>query len=142
MVPNPPGRAAAPRYPRRVATEHVEEPPATGQEKGLVAGGSLLNVRNLGAFAIVHSVLFTGLMICAFILAKPQPATFVFGFLHGVLYMVMAALCLVAARRRIVTATTALVVVIVGAMGPYFGAYEFLREDRRQRRAQALAAEE
>ena len=89
-------------------------------------------MRNFAVFSVIHSVLFTGLMVCAFALGKPQPATFFFGFTHGVLYMVMAAACIVAARLQIVPVTTALVVVIVGLFGPYFGAYEFLREERRR----------
>lgn len=92
----------------------------------------MLTIRNFIVFSIVHSVLFTGLMLCAFVLGKPQPATFLFGFTHGVLYMVMTAACLVAARLRIVSVTTALVVVIVGLFGPYFGAFEFVREERRR----------
>ena len=98
----------------------------------------ILTVRNFAVFSVIHSVLFTGLMVCAFGLGKPQPATFFFGFTHGVMYMVMAAACVVAARLRIVSVTTALVVVIVGLFGPYFGAYEFLREERRRLREGSL----
>ena len=86
------------------------------------------------AVSIIHSFLFTGLMLCAFVLDKPQPATFIFGFTHGVLYMVMAVLVGVAAKLRTVTVTTALVVIIMGAIGPYFGTYDFIREARRRRR--------
>lgn len=98
----------------------------------------ILTVRNFAVFSVIHSVLFTGLMVCAFVLGKPQPATFFFGFTHGVMYMMMAAACVVAARLRIVSVTTALVVVIVGLFGPYFGAYEFLREERRRLNEQSL----
>ena len=93
----------------------------------------MLTPRNFIVFGIVHSVAFTGLMLCAFILGKPQPITFLFGFTHGVMYMIMAAACILAARLRIVSITTALVVIIVGVFGPYFGGYEFMREERRRR---------
>lgn len=96
----------------------------------------ILSIRNFAVFSLVHSVAFTGLMICAFILGKPQPATFVFGFTHGVMYMIMGAACIVAARLRIVSVTTALIVVIVGLFGPYFGAFEFLREERKRTRGE------
>ena len=95
-------------------------------------------MRNFAVFSVIHSVLFTGLMVCAFALGKPQPATFIFGFTHGVMYMVMTVACIAAARLRIVPVTTALVVVIVGLFGPYFGAYEFLREERRDLNEEAL----
>ncbi len=91
----------------------------------------VLTIRNFAVVSIIHSVFFTGLMLCAFVLGKPQPITFAFGFGHGVLYMVVGAACIIAARLRIVSVTTALVVVIVGLLGPYFGAYEFVREHRR-----------
>lgn len=99
----------------------------------------LLTIRNFAIFSIVHSVFFTGLMICAFLLAKPQPATFVFGFVHGVMYMVMTAACIVAARLRILSVTSALVVTIVGVFGPYVGAYEFLRGHRTREEEQPAA---
>jgi hypothetical protein len=93
----------------------------------------LLSFNHLMALSIIHSILFTGLMICAFVLDKPQPATFIFGFTHGVLYMAMAVLAGVAAKLKTISVTTALVVIILGAMGPYFGTYDFIREARRRR---------
>ena len=92
----------------------------------------VLSIRNFAVFSIVHCVAFTGLMVCAFVLGKPQPATFLFGFTHGVMYMIVTAACIVAARLRILSVTTALVVVIVGLFGPYVSTYEFLRGHRRR----------
>jgi len=69
-------------------------------------------------------------MLCAFVIGKPQPATFIFGLSHGVMYLVMAVACGVAARLRTISMTTALVVIVVGLVGPYFGTYEFLRQER------------
>jgi hypothetical protein len=100
----------------------------------------VLSFTNLMVLSIVHSFLFTGLMLCAFVLGKPQPATFIFGFTHGVLYMLTVALVIVAAKLRTISITTALVVGIMGAIGPYFGTYEFLREWNKKRRARADVA--
>jgi hypothetical protein len=94
----------------------------------------LLSLRNLAALSLVHCVLFTGLMLCAFVLGKPEPVTFVFGFTHGVLYLVMSVAVGVAARLRTVSPTTAVVVIVLGAAGPYFGAFDLVREERRRRR--------
>jgi hypothetical protein len=99
----------------------------------------VLSFNNLMAVSIIHSFLFTGLMLCAFVLGHPQPATFIFGFTHGVLYMAMAVLAGVAAKLRTISVTTALVVIILGAIGPYFGTYDFLREWSRKRRAATTA---
>ncbi len=111
------------------AERHEETAGPAGSPRNAIAR-RILTVRNFAVFSVIHSVLFTGLMVCAFALAKPQPATFFFGFTHGVMYMVMAVACVAAARLRILSVTTALVVVIVGLFGPYFGAYEFLRVER------------
>ena len=100
----------------------------------------LLSFNHLMAVSIIHSILFTGLMLCAFVLDKPQPATFIFGFTHGVLYMVIAVLAGVAAKLKTISLTTALVVIVMGAMGPYFGTYDFIRESRRRRRGPGAPA--
>jgi hypothetical protein len=97
----------------------------------------LLSLRNLAALSLVHCVLFTGLMLFAFVLGHPQPVTFIFGFTHGVLYIVMSVAVAVAAKVRTVSPTTALVVIVLGAAGPYFGAFDLVREERRRRRALA-----
>ncbi len=91
----------------------------------------LLSIRNLTVFTLIHCVAFTGLMLCAFVLGKPQPATFWFGFTHGVMYMIMIAAAIAAARLRILSVTSALVIVIAGAMGPYITAFELLRGRKR-----------
>ena len=95
----------------------------------------LLSLRNLAVLSLIHCVLFTGLMLFAFALGHPQPVTFVFGFTHGVLYIVMSVAVAVAAKLRTVSPTTAIVVIVLGAAGPYFGAFDLVREERRRRRA-------
>lgn len=99
----------------------------------------LLSLRNLAALALVHCVLFTGLMFCAFAIGHPQPVTFIFGFTHGVLYVVMSVAVAVAAKLRTVSVTSAIVVIVLGAAGPYFGAFDLVREERRRRREAAVA---
>jgi hypothetical protein len=99
----------------------------------------LLSLRNLAVLSGVHSVLFTGLMLCAFVLGKPEPVTFAFGFTHGILYLVMAVASGVAARLGTVPWTTAVVVIVLGAAGPYFGTYDFVREHRRRLREGSTA---
>ncbi len=94
----------------------------------------LLGLRNLAVLSVIHSLLFTGLILCAFVLGKPEPVTFVFGLTHGILWIVMAVACGVAARVGTVPLTTALVVIVLGAAGPYFGTFDLLREERRRRR--------
>jgi hypothetical protein len=131
------GRAEAAAQDAAKAAEDAAK--AAAEAKAHPLAVRVLSFNNLMVLSIVHSFLFTGLMLCAFVLGKPQPATFIFGFTHGVLYMVTVALVIVAAKLRTISITTALVVGIMGAIGPYFGTYEFLREWNKKRRARAAA---
>jgi hypothetical protein len=79
-----------------------------------------------------HSCVYTSLLICAFALGKPQPETLVLGWTHGVLWIGMSLACIAAARTRIVPLRLAVAVAVLGGIGPFFGSYEFLREQKRR----------
>jgi pilus assembly protein TadC len=70
------------------------------------------------------------LLVCAFLAGNPQPATFVLGLAHGLLWIAMSLACITAARLRIVSLRLAVAVAVLGGIGPFFGSYEFLREQR------------
>jgi hypothetical protein len=75
---------------------------------------------------------YTSLLICAFVLGKPQPATFILGWTHGLLWIGMSLACITAARKRIVSLRLAVAVAVLGGIGPFFGSLEFIREQRRR----------
>jgi hypothetical protein len=52
----------------------------------------------------------------------------------------MSVAIIFAARLRTVTVTTAIVVIVLGAAGPYFGAFDLVREERKRRRELTDAA--
>lgn len=79
-----------------------------------------------------HSCIYLALLVCAFAAGKPEPATTVLGFTHGILWIVMSLLCIAAARARIVSLRLAVAVAVLGGIGPFFGSYEFVREERTQ----------
>ena len=79
-----------------------------------------------------HSCVYTSLLICAFALGKPQPETFVLGWAHGLLWIGMSLACITAARMRIVSLRLAVAVAVLGGIGPFFGSWEFIREQRRR----------
>jgi hypothetical protein len=83
--------------------------------------------------SFTHSCIYLSLLICAFALGKPQPATFVLGLTHGLLWIFMSLACLTAVRLRIVPLRLAVAVAVLGGIGPFFGSYEFVREQRRRR---------
>ena len=80
---------------------------------------------------LVHTLLvYVGLLICAFAAGKPEPLTFALGLTHGVLWILMSLACIAAARLQIVSLKLAVAVAILGGIGPFFGSYQFIREER------------
>jgi hypothetical protein len=80
--------------------------------------------------SFTHSCVYTALLICAFAIGKPQPATFVLGLTHGLLWIGMSLTCIVCVRLRIVPLRLATAVAVLGGIGPFFGSFEFIREQR------------
>jgi hypothetical protein len=88
--------------------------------------------RRLEVASFTHSVIYLGLLICAFALGGPQPETFVLGLAHGVMWIAMSVLCIDAARRRIVPFWLAVMVAVIGGLGPFAGSAGFVLADRRR----------
>jgi hypothetical protein len=90
--------------------------------------------RRLEAASIIHSATFIALLVCAFLAGSPQPYTFVFGFAHGVLFIVMGVVCVVAARYRMLPPQVVVAVIVFGSVGPFLGSIWFVRYDERRTR--------
>jgi hypothetical protein len=82
--------------------------------------------------SFVHSCVYVALLICAFAAGSPQPLTFVLGLAHGLLWIFMSLACLTAARLRIVSLRLAVAVAVLGGIGPFFGSFQFIREQRQR----------
>lgn len=111
---------------------------ATGGWGDLAADGALAHTvrapprfKRLKWVSFTHSCIYTALLVCAFAIGKPQPFTFVLGLSHGLLWIFMSLACIAAARLRIVSLRLAVAVAVLGGIGPFFGSYEFIREERR-----------
>jgi hypothetical protein len=115
------GAGARPRAP---ATVTRRSPPRVGV-------GPLTFAR-LKWTSFAHSCVYLALLACAFAAGSPQPLTFVLGLTHGLLWIFMSIACLTAARLRIVSLRLAVAVAVLGGVGPFFGSYEFVREQRRR----------
>jgi hypothetical protein len=89
-----------------------------------------LHFKRLKWISFTHSCIYTALLVCAFVIGKPQPFTFVLGLSHGLLWIFMSLACIAAARLRIVSLRLAVAVAVLGGIGPFFGSYEFIREER------------
>jgi hypothetical protein len=83
--------------------------------------------------SFTHSCIYTALLLCAFAAGNPEPATFVLGLTHGLLWIAMSLACVVCVRLRIVPLRLAAAVAVLGGIGPFFGSVEFIREQRRRR---------
>jgi hypothetical protein len=79
-----------------------------------------------------HSVVYAVLLYVAFVDRHDDLAT-VFGWAHGVLWIVMSLLCLAAVRRRLIPLWLGVMVAVVGGVGPFAGSVGFLLHQRRSR---------
>lgn len=94
----------------------------------------------LEAISITHSCIYLSLLICAFALGNPQPATFILGLSHGLLWIAMSLICIAASRWRVIPFWLAVTVAILGGLGPFMGSIGFVVEARRRGRGYGSAA--
>jgi len=91
-----------------------------------------VSFRRLEAASFTHSVVYLALLLCAFVLGKPQPETFVLGLSHGVIWIVMSLVCIAAARAHVIPFWLAVTVAVLGGLGPFAGSIGFVLADRRR----------
>jgi hypothetical protein len=99
----------------------------------------IVTFRRLEAVSLFHSSVYLALLICAFVLGNPEPATFVLGLSHGLLWICMALTCIVATRWRVIPFWLAVTVAVLGGLGPFMGSAGFLYESRRRERLAATS---
>ncbi len=115
-----------------VVREPRRRSPVAGARRLRRAGAGPLTFTRLKWVSLTHSCVYTALLVCAFAAGSPQPLTFVLGLTHGLLWIFMSLACLAAARLRIVSLRLAVAVAVLGGIGPFFGSYEFIREQRQR----------
>ncbi|MBB4663255.1 hypothetical protein [Conexibacter arvalis] len=93
--------------------------------------------RFLEVLSFVHSAVYAGVLYF-FLGPENATATRVLGWAHGLLWIGMSLLCIVAARRRTIPFWLAVVVAVIGGLGPFAGTLGFLWEERRRRRADTV----
>jgi hypothetical protein len=89
--------------------------------------------------SFAHSCVYLALLVCAFAAGKPEPLTFALGLSHGLLWIFMSLACITAARMRVVSLRLAVAVAVLGGIGPFFGSYEFVREERERSHSAGVA---
>jgi hypothetical protein len=81
--------------------------------------------------SFAHSTVYA-ILLTVWIVPGLHAFEFVFGLAHGLGWILMCVLCIEALRARILPLKLAVAVAIIGAVGPFVGSYEFLREQRRR----------
>jgi len=82
--------------------------------------------------SFTHSCIYAALLLSAFVAGKPEPLTFALGLGHGLLWITMSLVCIAAARLQVVSLKLAVAVAVLGGIGPFFGSYQFVREQRER----------
>jgi len=94
----------------------------------------VLTFTRLKHLSFLHSAIYLSLLVVWIVPGLAGP-TFVLGLSHGLGWIAMSLLALVALRRRTIPMTGAVLISIVGAVGPFVGSGWFALRDRRARRA-------
>ena len=81
--------------------------------------------------SFAHSTVYA-ILLAVWIVPGLHRLEFVFGLAHGVGWILMCVLCIEALRARVIPLPLAVAVAVIGAVGPFVGSYEFVREQRRR----------
>jgi len=81
--------------------------------------------------SFAHSTVY-GILLAVWLIPGLHTFEFIFGLAHGVGWIGMCMLCIEALRARVISLQLAVAVAVVGAVGPFVGSYEFIRESRRR----------
>lgn len=100
----------------------------------------VITFRRLEAASLTHSAVFLALLVCAFAAGKPEPETFILGMTHGVMWIAMSLVCIVAARLRVIPFWLAVTIAVLGGLGPFLGSIGFLVLERRRARGECPSA--
>jgi hypothetical protein len=82
--------------------------------------------------SFTHSSVYAVLLV-VWLVPGLHTFEFIFGLAHGLGWIAMCLASIEALRRRIIPLRLAVAVALIGAIGPFVGSYEFVREQRRRR---------
>jgi len=85
----------------------------------------------LKRLSFAHSTVYA-VLLTVWLAPGLHPLEFVFGLAHGLGWIAMCVLCLAALRARVISMRLAVAVAVVGAVGPFVGSWEFIREGQRK----------
>jgi hypothetical protein len=98
-----------------------------------------LSYRTLKRLSFTHSAIYLTLLT-VWLLPGLHELEFIFGLAHGLGWIAMCILCLAALRARVISLRLAVAVTVIGAVGPFVGSFEFIREERPSRASASSVA--
>jgi hypothetical protein len=90
-----------------------------------------VSFEQLKLLSFTHSAIYLTLL-AVWIIPGLAGAELVFGWAHGIGWIVMSLLCIDAVRRRVIPLWLGLMVAVVGGVGPFAGTIGFIVLERRQ----------
>jgi hypothetical protein len=90
----------------------------------------------LKVLSFIHSAIYLTLLT-VWIVPGLKRAELVFGWAHGIGWIVMSLLAIDAVRRRVIPLWLGVTVAIIGGVGPFAGSVGFVVEERRRNALQA-----
>jgi hypothetical protein len=85
----------------------------------------------LERLSFTHSAVYLTLLV-VWLVPGLHGAEFVFGLAHGLGWIAMCVLAVAAVGARVIPLRLGVAVAVIGAIGPFVGSYEFVRERRRR----------
>ena len=115
-----------------------DAPPVLDAARGSRRASWSLPFGTLKRLSFAHSTVYA-ILLAVWLIPGLHALELVFGLAHGLGWIAMCLASVVALRRRIIDLRLAVAVAIIGAVGPFVGSYEFVREQRRRATAAARA---
>ena len=91
-----------------------------------------MTFRQLKLLSFTHSAIYLTLLT-VWIVPGLEGATRVFGWSHGIGWILMSLLAIDAVRRRVIPVWLGVTVAVIGGIGPFAGSVGFIIEERRRR---------
>ena len=85
----------------------------------------------LKILSFAHSAIYLTLLV-VWLVPGAKTAEMIFGWAHGIGWIVMSLLAIDAVRRRVIPLWLGVTVAIIGGVGPFAGSAGFVVEERRR----------
>jgi hypothetical protein len=90
----------------------------------------VITFTRLKYLSFAHSAIYFTLLVL-WLSDGPEGLRAVFGWAHGIGWIVMSLLCIAAVRKRVIPLWLAVMVAVVGGVGPFAGSISFVVCERR-----------